>query len=82
MELTREEEKAIKGEYGPGLEQAYKILVAIGIANNATKFIPVKWAHISGVNYNTIGDAGLKFLQSIDKGTKVLRYEYIKSHGI
>jgi len=71
MELTREEEKAIKGEYGPGLEQAYKILVAIGIANNATKFIPVKWAHISGVNYNTIGDAGLEFLQSIDKGTKV-----------
>ena len=63
--------KTGKGEYGEGLELAFKILVAIGNANNATKLIPIKWAHISGVNFNTIGEAGVKFLSSLDKKIKV-----------
>jgi predicted aconitase len=71
MELTRQEEMALKGEYGEGQELAYKILVAIGNANDATKLIPIKWAHISGVNFNTIGEAGVKFLSSLDKNNKV-----------
>ena len=71
MELTKEEEKALYGEYGDGLKLAYKILVAIGNANNATKLIPIKWAHISGVNFNTIGEAGVRFLSKLDKETKV-----------
>ena len=71
MELTKEEEKALHGEYGDGLKLAYKILVAIGNANNATKLIPIKWAHISGVNFNTIGEAGVRFLSKLDKETKV-----------
>ena len=72
MELTRQEEMALKGEYGEGQELAYKILVAIGTATNATKLVPIKWAHISGVNFNTIGEAGVKFLSSLDKkNTKV-----------
>ena len=71
MELTRKEEKALQGEYGDGLKLAYKILVAIGNANNATKLIPTKWAHISGVNFNTIGEAGVKFLSQLNKETKV-----------
>ncbi len=71
MELTRQEEMAIKGEYGEGLELSYKILVALGNANNATKLIPIKWAHISGVNFNTIGEAGVKFLSGFDKKTQV-----------
>ncbi|HJU59159.1 MAG TPA: aconitase X [Nitrososphaeraceae archaeon] len=71
MELTRQEEMALKGEYGEGLELSYKILVAIGNANNASKLIPIKWSHVSGVNFNTIGEAGVKFLSSLDKKTKV-----------
>lgn len=71
MELTRKEERALQGEYGDGLKLAYKILVSIGNANNATKLIPIKWAHISGVNFNTIGEAGVRFLSQIDKETKV-----------
>lgn len=71
MDLTKEEENALNGKYGQGLEKAYKILVAIGKANNATKFIPIKWAHISGVNFNTIGEAGAKFLNSFDKNKGV-----------
>jgi len=71
MELTRQEEMALKGEYGEGLELSYKILVALGNANNATKLIPIKWAHISGVNFNTIGEAGVKFLSGFHKKDKV-----------
>jgi predicted aconitase len=42
---------------------AYRILLAIGEATDAERLTPVKWAHVSGVNYNTIGDAGLRFLE-------------------
>lgn len=71
MELTREEESALKGEKGEILELAYRILVATGEAINADKLIPINWAHLSGVNYNTIGDAGEEFLSKISKDAKV-----------
>ena len=63
MELARDEEKALEGNCGEALATAYRILVAIGEAADAKKLIPVKWAHISGVNYNTIGDGGMRFLE-------------------
>lgn len=71
MELTREEELALKGEYGETLETAYRILVATGEATNAQKLIPIKWAHLSGVNYNTIGDAGEEFLAKLSQDARV-----------
>ena len=71
MELTREEESALKGEHGEIMEMAYRILVATGEATDAEKLIPIKWAHLSGVNYNTIGDAGEEFLRSIRDDAKV-----------
>lgn len=71
MELTKFEEEALKGEHGEVLELAYRILVATGEATEAEKLIPVEWAHLSGVNYNTIGDAGEHFLSEIStKNTK------------
>ena len=65
MQLTREEEKALSGEHGEATAIAYRVLVAIGEATNAQNLIPIEWAHISGVNYNTIGDSGLDFLKKI-----------------
>jgi hypothetical protein len=70
MELTKEEELALKGEYGETLETAYRILVATGEATNAQKLIPIKWAHLSGANYNTIGDAGEEFLSKLGQTAK------------
>ncbi len=67
MEITKEEELALKGEYGETLETAYRILVATGEATNAERLIPIKWAHLSGANYNTIGDAGEEFLSKLSK---------------
>ena len=40
-------------------------------ATNAEKLIPIKWAHLSGVNYNTIGDSGEEFLRNLSKDAKV-----------
>lgn len=71
MELTKEEESALKGEKGETLELAYRILVATGEAINADKLVPINWAHLSGVNYNTIGDAGEEFLSKISSDAKV-----------
>lgn len=71
MELTREEELALKGEFGETLQTAYRILVATGEATNAQKLVPIKWAHLSGVNYNTIGDAGEEFLSKLSQDAKV-----------
>jgi predicted aconitase len=71
MYLTRDEEKSLSGENGETIASAYKILLAIGIATGAERLVPIKWAHISGVNYNTIGDAGVKFLEKFSKDAKV-----------
>ena len=71
MELTKEEESALKGEHGEIMQMAYRILVATGEATDAEKLIPIKWAHLSGVNYNTIGDAGEEFLASISKDARI-----------
>lgn len=71
MELTKEEEASLKGENGETLELAYRILVATGEATDAEKLIPIEWAHVSGVNYNTIGDAGEEFLSQLSKDAKV-----------
>ena len=71
MDLTREEELALKGEQGEVMQMAYRILVATGEATDAEKLIPIEWAHLSGVNYNTIGDAGEEFLSKISKNAKV-----------
>ena len=70
MELTKEEEAALRGENGEALELAYRILVATGEATDAEKLVPIEWAHVSGVNYNTIGDAGEEFLSNLSKNTK------------
>jgi hypothetical protein len=53
------------------MQMAYRILVATGEATDAEKLIPIEWAHLSGVNYNTIGDAGDEFLSGISKNARV-----------
>lgn len=71
MLLTQEEEKGLSGEYGEAIASAYRILVAIGEASDADRLIPIRWAHVSGVNYNTIGDSGLEFLREMSTDGKV-----------
>ncbi len=70
MELTKEEESALDGKQGETLALAYRTLVAIGEASGSDRLIPIEWAHLSGVNYNTIGDAGRDFLSHLSQDAK------------
>jgi predicted aconitase len=70
LELTKEEEAALDGKQGDTLALAYRTLVAIGEASGADRLIPIEWAHLSGVNYNTIGDAGKEFLLNLSKDAR------------
>ena len=67
MRLTKSEEKILAGSMGEIYASAYRVLLAIGQATEAEKLVPIEWAHVSGVNYNTIGDAGVDFLQEVSK---------------
>lgn len=72
LELSRDEEEALAGKRGEALASAYRILLAIGEATDARKLIQIKWAHVSGVNYNTIGDAGVQFLDKFSRTASVV----------
>jgi len=71
LDLTKDEEAALKGESGEVMQLAYRILVATGEATDADRLVPIEWAHVSGVNYNTIGDAGEEFLSKLSDDAKV-----------
>ncbi len=67
MHLTREEEKVYDGEYGWAYQVAMKILVRLGELFGATRLIPIRSAHISGVSYKTLGDAPVDFFEALVK---------------
>lgn len=84
MYLTQKEERALSGEYGEALEIAYRVLLAIGRLTDAERLVPIKWAHVSGVGYLTIGDYGLEFLQRISKvkGAKFKAFTTVNPCGM
>ncbi|MDQ3840619.1 MAG: aconitase X catalytic domain-containing protein [Thermoproteota archaeon] len=90
MQLTLEEQNGLDGRYGSTLAAAYKILVAIGEATEANRLIDIQWAHLSGVNYNTIGDAGVQFLEDFSREARVkvkttinpMGFDRMVSHGL
>jgi predicted aconitase len=71
MHLTSWEERALEGDHGEALQSAYRVLVATGKLLGADSLIPIVSAHISGVNYSNIGDAGLQFLEHFSKDARV-----------
>lgn len=70
LELTKSEEAILDGSKGEVHALAYRVLLAIGQATEAEKLVPIQWAHISGVNYNTIGDAGVNFLKEVSNNVR------------
>ncbi|MEO3993449.1 MAG: aconitase X catalytic domain-containing protein [Desulfurococcaceae archaeon TW002] len=65
MYLTREEEAILNGELGYPYALAMKVLTTVGDSLGAEKLIPVVHAHVSGISYFNIGDAGLEFIESL-----------------
>ncbi|ABU81877.1 aconitase X catalytic domain-containing protein [Ignicoccus hospitalis] len=82
MMLTKEEERALSGEYGEALSQAMRILVKVGEVLGAERLVPISHAHASGVSYATIGEPGVHWLESLVKGgAKVSVYSTVNPIG-
>ncbi len=72
MHLTKEEEKMLEGEYGPGVQKAMEIIVALGKIYGAERLVPVTSVQVAGVSYKNLGDAGIEFLEEwAEAGGKV-----------
>jgi predicted aconitase len=65
MYLTKFEEEMLNGEYGYARALALKVIVRVGEALGAQELVEVSHAHISGISYLNIGDAGLEFIEDI-----------------
>jgi len=61
--LTHYEERLLEGEEGEALERAIRLLITLGEVFGAKRLVKVKSAHISGVSYLNLGEAGLSFLE-------------------
>jgi len=60
--LTREEEAMLGGGEGPAAAKLLELLVALGEVFGAERLVSVESAHISGVSYKNLGEAGLGWL--------------------
>lgn len=70
MHLTAEQEELLEnGRFGE--RKAMEILCALGDIFGADRLVPISSAHVSGVSYKTIGDAGIEFLTDMAQGTRV-----------
>ncbi len=63
MYLTQLEEEMLEGEMGEAVARAMSLLVALGEVFEAERLIEVENAHISGVSYKNLGEAGLDYLE-------------------
>jgi len=61
--LTMSEERMLEGEEGPGVAKALHLIVSLGEVFGAKKLVPVESAHVSGVSYKNLGEAGLEWLE-------------------
>ncbi len=66
MYLERDEERILQGEYGETRQKMIEILVALGRVFEADRLIPIASAQVSGASYKTIGEWGLRWLESLD----------------
>ena len=72
MDLTKEEQSILDGEFGEGAQKAIELIVALGKIYGADGLVDITSAHLSGASYKTIGDGGLLYLEDmVNGGAKV-----------
>ncbi len=72
MKLTPQEQAWLTGEAGPGTQRAMEIVTALGKIFGAEKLVPIDSAHVAGVSYKNLGEAGVGFLEDLAaKGASV-----------
>ncbi|HDD67625.1 MAG TPA: DUF521 domain-containing protein [Candidatus Thorarchaeota archaeon] len=71
LELTREEQRMLDGEYGKATRKAMEIITTLGEIYGANRLIPVSSVQIAGVSYHNLGEAGLEYLAEMAEDGKV-----------
>ena len=72
MRLGKTEKMMLEGRYGEACKRSLELIMAIAESYGCGELIKIKSAHISGISYKNIGDAGLEYLRDLaEKGAKV-----------
>jgi predicted aconitase len=66
MELDRDDERILAGEQGATRQKMLELIVALGKVFGAERLVRVKSVQVSGASYKTIGEYGLRWLESLD----------------
>lgn len=66
MQLDRDDERILAGEFGETRQRLMELLVGLGTIYGAERLVPIVSAQVSGASYKTIGDWGLEWLSSLD----------------
>ncbi len=83
MELTREEERMLNGDYGEATRLAMRLIVRVGEALGAEKLVEISHAHVSGISYDNIGEHGLSFIKELaEKGGRARVYATYNPVGL
>ena len=60
MQLDRDDERILAGEFGETRQRLMELLVGLGTVYGAEKLVPIASAQVSGASYKTIGDGGIE----------------------
>ncbi|MDQ1278773.1 MAG: mevalonate 5-phosphate dehydratase large subunit [Thermoproteota archaeon] len=71
--LSQKDEKVLKGEDGPVLAKAMRLMVTLGELGGAEKLVPIKRSQVAGVSYKTSGDPTLELLEGLVKDKVVAK---------
>ncbi len=83
MRLSNEEQAMLGGAMGAGVAQAMEIVVALGNIYGAADLVALDSAHVSGVSYKNIGQAGLEFLEEwVAQGARVRCFTTLNPAGM
>jgi predicted aconitase len=72
VRLSKTEKMMLEGRYGEACKRSLELIMAIAESYGCGELIKIKSAHVSGVSYKNIGDAGLEHLKDLaEEGAKV-----------
>lgn len=72
MKLSKTEELMLQGHYGEACKKSLELIIAIAESYGCDELVRVRSAHVSGVSYKNIGNAGLEYLKDlVREGAKV-----------
>lgn len=72
LQLTQDEKAILAGARGQGAARALEIVEALARIAGVDRLLPVRSAHVSGISYRNIGEAGLHFLKTLAAGVEGL----------